>query len=118
MVIKEYLTKRNLLIALALIVVLVLAFSLKNKGIALYESLKQAEIYKAENVKLKEEIESKNKIIDENYSVIESLNKDRATLAKKIVVVRAKREAITNPKDTEEIVTRLKMLGINPQVNK
>ena len=118
MVIKPYLTTRNILIAFAVILTMVFLFNIRNKGLAYYEMLKQFDTIKTENVKLKEEVESKQKIIDENYSVIESLNKDRASLAKKIAITRSKRDTIKNPQDTEEIVVRLKSLGLNPQVNK
>lgn len=114
----SYLTPKNILIAVVVIFVLVALVSFRNKGIALYETFKQAEIYKAENIKLKKEIESNKKVIDENAILIESIEKDRASLAKKIVTVRVKRETIKNPKDIEEITDRLRLLGLNPRVSK
>ena len=113
---KKYLTLRNILILLILIMLTVAWVSFRDRGFAMYEKYKQFDTLKEENARLKEDVESKQKVIDNNYTIIENLNKDRASLSKKIAETRAKRIAIKNPQDVDEITSRLKQLGIDVQV--
>jgi len=109
---------KYILIIIAVLCLVLFGFVFRTNAVKYYEAIKQYDTVKSENELLKSQIKDYQNTIKENDVAIDSLSKDRATLAKKIYAVNAKKNAIKNPQDVDEIVSRLQSLSLNPKVVK